>query len=377
MMQGYIRKPFTFDRVVRLILGLAIALVSFLVLKRLSSVLLPFFVGWLIAYMINPLVNFFQHRLHLRNRPLSVFVTLLVLLIAFSGIILFLVNPVSQEVQHAGDLIKRYLVDPQTQEWHLTFLPETWQVYLQAHFSYQELEKLLSSDTFMESISKMQPHFFNFLSGTFQFLISLFVVFVIFLYVIFILIDYEKITNGWSKIIPQHYRAFFEGLFDDLTQGMNRYFRGQALVACLVGVMCAIGFSVLGLPLAIIMGLFIGLLNMVPYMQWLGYIPVVLLFGLKSVETGQSFSLLFLGLLIVVLIVEGVQNIYLIPKIMGKVTGLKPALILLSLSIWGSLLGIIGMIIALPITTLMISYYQRYVLAAENEMHSTDVINEP
>jgi predicted PurR-regulated permease PerM len=82
-------------------------------------------------------------------------------------------------------------------------------------------------------------------------------------------------------------------------------------------------------------------------------------------------------LLIVVLIVEGVQNIYLIPKIMGKVTGLKPALILLSLSIWGSLLGIIGMIIALPITTLMISYYQRYVLAAENEMHSTDVINEP
>jgi predicted PurR-regulated permease PerM len=217
MMQGYIRKPFTFDRVVRLVLGLAISLVLFLVLKRLSSVLLPFFVGWLIAYMINPLVNFFQHRLRLRNRPLSVFVALLVLLIAFSGITFFLVNPVSQEVQHAGDLIKRYLVDPQTQEWHLTFLPETWQMYLQTHFSYQELEKLLSSGTFMESISKLQPHFFNFLSSTFQFLISLFVVFVIFLYVIFILIDYEKITSGWSKIIPQHYRPFFEGLFDDLT----------------------------------------------------------------------------------------------------------------------------------------------------------------
>lgn len=375
-MQGYIRKPFTFDRVVRLVLGLAIFLVAFLLLKRLSSVLLPFFVGWLVAYMINPLVDFFQHRLRLRNRSLAVFVTLLTLLSVFSGIIFLLINPVSQEVQHAGDLITRYLVDPQTQQWHLTFLPEAWQVYLQSHLSYQELQKLLSSGTFMETFSKMQPHFINFLSGAFQFLLSLLIVFVVFLYVIFILIDYERITNGWSKIIPQHYRPFFEGLFDDLTQGMNRYFRGQALVASSVGVMCAIGFSILGLPLAIIMGLFIGLLNMVPYMQWFGYIPVVVLLGLKSVETGQSFSLLLFGLLIVVVIEEGVQNIYLIPKIMGKVTGLKPALILLSLSIWGSLLGIIGMIIALPVTTLMISYYKRYVLAPEDSADSADATNE-
>ncbi len=376
MMPGYIRKPFTFDRVVRLVLGLAILLVVYFLLKRLSGVLLPFFVGWLLAYMINPLVDFFQHRLRLRNRALSVFVTLLVLFAVFAGIIFSLINPVSQEVQHAGDLIQRYLVDPQSQEWHLTFLPETWQVYLQSHFSYQELGKMLSSNTFMETFSKIQPHFINFLSGTLQFLLSLIVVFVIFLYVIFILVDYERITNGWSKMIPLHYRSFFEGLFDDLTQGMNRYFRGQALVASSVGVMCAIGFSVLGLPLAIIMGLFIGLLNMIPYMQWFGYIPVVALLGLKSVETGQSFSLLLLGLLIVVLIEEFIQNIYLIPKIMGKVTGLKPALILLSLSIWGSLLGIIGMIIALPITTLMISYYKRYVLASESMTDSPDATNE-
>ncbi len=375
-MPRYIRKPFTFDRVVRLVLGLAILLVVYFLLKRLSSVLLPFFIGWLLAYMINPLVDFFQHRLRLRNRALSVFVTLLVLFAVFFGIIYLLINPVSQEVQRAGDLIQSYLVDPQSHAWRLTFLPQTWQVYLQSHFSYQDMEKLLSSNTFMETFSKMQPHFINFLSGTLQFLLSLIVVFVVFLYVIFILIDYERITNGWSKMIPQHYRPFFEGLFDDLTQGMNRYFRGQALVASSVGVICAIGFSVLGLPLAIIMGLFIGLLNMIPYMQWFGYIPVVVLLGLKSVETGQSFSLLLFGLLIVVLIEEFIQNIYLIPKIMGKVTGLKPALILLSLSIWGSLLGIIGMIIALPITTLMISYYKRYVLANESTTDSPDATNE-
>jgi predicted PurR-regulated permease PerM len=53
---------------------------------------------------------------------------------------------------------------------------------------------------------------------------------------------------------------------------------------------------------------------------------------------------------------------YLVPKIMGKVTGLNPAIILLSLSVWGSLLGMVGVIIALPMTTLVISYYKRFVL---------------
>ena len=52
---------------------------------------------------------------------------------------------------------------------------------------------------------------------------------------------------------------------------------------------------------------------------------------------------------------------YLVPKIMGKITGLNPAIILLSLSVWGSLMGMLGMIIALPCTTLLLSYYQRYI----------------
>lgn len=374
MVPEYMKKPFTFDRVVRLILGLGVIVILFLFLKRLSGVLLPFFVGWLISYMINPMVDFVQIRLKIKSRVFAVFVSLIAILVFFAGLIYLLISPVSTEIHHASQLIQRYLIDPQTNEWHIPFLPETWQSYLQSHYSYQDIEKLLNSDTFMTTLSKIQPHFIHLLSGTFQVLINLMVVFVVLLYVIFILIDYQKISNGWSTIIPVRYRPFFEGLFEDVTQGMNRYFRGQALVSAAVGVICVIGFSILGLPLAILMGLFIGLLTMIPYMQWFGYIPVTLLLGLKSIETGQNFWLLLLGLFIIIVVEEGAQNLYLIPKIMGKVTGMKPAIILLSLSIWGSLLGIIGMIIALPLTTIMISYYKRYVLATEEE--STDVTTE-
>ena len=63
--------------------------------------------------------------------------------------------------------------------------------------------------------------------------------------------------------------------------------------------------------------------------------------------------------------VQGIQDLFLVPKIMGKAMGLNPAVILLSLSIWGSLLGIVGMIIALPVTTLLISYYKRFVINEE------------
>ena len=59
--------------------------------------------------------------------------------------------------------------------------------------------------------------------------------------------------------------------------------------------------------------------------------------------------------------VQLIQDMYLVPKIMGKITGLNPAIILLSLSVWGSLMGMLGMIIALPCTTLLLSYYQRYI----------------
>jgi len=114
--------------------------------------------------------------------------------------------------------------------------------------------------------------------------------------------------------------------------------------------------------MAIGLGLFIGLLNMVPYLQLLGFIPTIILAILKSADTGGSFLLIMLSALAVFAVVQTIQDTFLTPKIMGKVTGLSPAIILLSLSIWGSLMGIMGMIIALPITTLLIAYYQKYII---------------
>jgi predicted PurR-regulated permease PerM len=79
--------------------------------------------------------------------------------------------------------------------------------------------------------------------------------------------------------------------------------------------------------------------------------------------------MIMLGVLIVFAVVQLIQDTFLTPKIMGKVMGLNSAIILLSLSIWGSLLGILGMIIALPLTTLLITYYQRYIVKRKDKQH--------
>ncbi|MGN1213949.1 MAG: AI-2E family transporter, partial [Bacteroidaceae bacterium] len=172
-------------------------------------------------------------------------------------------------------------------------------------------------------------------------------------------------SQGWLKLVPRRYQSFANTLFSDLKQGMNAYFRGQMLIAFCVGILYCIGFTIIDFPLAIPLGILIGVLSFIPYLHALGLIPAFILCVLKSAETGQNFWLVILSAALVFIIIQIIQDALLTPKIMGKAIGLPPFLILLSLSVWGFLLGIIGMIIALPLTTIIFSYYKRYISKTE------------
>ena len=128
-----------------------------------------------------------------------------------------------------------------------------------------------------------------------------------------------------------------------------------------MGIMFCIGFTIMDFPMAIGLGILIGIMDLVPYLHTFALIPTAFLAMLKAADTGQNFWLVFglaVGLFIVVQIIT---DMVVTPKIMGKAMGLNPAILLLSLSVWGALLGFIGLIIALPLTTLLIAYWGRYV----------------
>lgn len=352
-------KPFTFDRVIRIIIAIAIVVGIVLLLNRLKSVLLPFFVAWLVAYLLNPLVEWNQRTLKLRKRIWAIFLTFAQVIVSFTLLGILIVPAVINEFQHFTHLITLYLSDGT----NIPMLPVVIQEYIRKYITLESITTILNEGYFSQFYATIIERINIIVTSSIRGVFAIFSWSIVLLYIFFILLDYQKIITGFGNLIPQRYRKTVVGIGNDVKESMNRYFRGQALISVMVGITHAIGFYIIGLPLAIPMGLFVGLLNMVPYMQIVSYIPALFLCILGAAG-GANFWVLG-GLTILVYVVcQIIQDAVLIPKIMGKITGLNPAIILLSLSIWSSLLGFIGLIVALPLTTLLLSYYQRYILSA-------------
>ena len=361
-----LQKKITFDSFIRGILsGIVIIGILYLV-NRLSGVLLPFFVAWLIAYLIYPMVTFFQYKLWLKNRVISIFAVMLVLICI--GILTFigLVPPIVEEFGKLKELLTDYFVEGSKQ----AAIPGTVANFIKEHIDMLKINEALNEDRIAQTIRDVLPQVWAIFTQSVNVVVSIFTSFIILLYTFFILLDYEAIAKGWIKLVPVKHRDTTIKIVNDVQEGMNKYFRGQAVVAFCVGILFSIGFLIIDFPLAIGFGLFIGLLNMVPYLQLIAFIPTILLALLKAADTGENFWWILFCAFLVFCIVQVIQDGLIVPKVMGKITGLNPAIILLSLSVWGALMGIVGMIIALPCTSLMLSYYQRYIHIKEKEFSS-------
>lgn len=367
------RKKITFDSFIRTVILGAIIIGILMLLKRLSGVLLPFFLAWLIAYLIYPLVSFFQYKLRLKNRIASIFCALFTLTIIGGAAFYLLVPPMVQEFLRVKDLLIEYFSTTHT----ASNVPTTLSEFIRQNVDMRILEQMFSQENILDALKVTVPKLWALVSESINLLFGFFTVFLILLYIVFILLDYESISQGWTHLMPKKYRHTVTGILNDVKDGMNRYFRGQALVALCVGILFSIGFLIIDFPLAIGLGLFIGALNMVPYLQIIGFVPTIMLAILKAADTGDNFWIIIASATAVFIVVQIIQDGYLVPRIMGKITGLNPAIILLSLSVWGSLMGMLGMIIALPLTTLMLSYYQRYIINQENIYQMELTENQP
>ena len=352
------QKKITFDSFIRSVVTVIVVVGIVMLLKRLSSVLLPFFLAWLISYLLFPLVKFFQYRCRLKFRIVGILCAFLTVGITLTGLMWLIIPPMIEEGIRVKDLLVEYVNNNES----LSNIPNLIEDYIHNHVSKDDIKALVTQEGFMENVKQAIPKVWEALIQSSNVLSCFLMLTMVLLYTLFILLDYEEISSGWVDLLPVRYRRFAVQLVSDVQHGMNLYFRGQGLVASCVGVLFSIGFLIIGFPMAIGLGMFIGLLNMVPYLQLLGFIPTILLAVIKAADTGESFWMIMLSALIVFAIVQTIQDTILTPRIMGHVTGLNSAIILLSLSIWGSLLGILGMIIALPMTTLLITYYQKYVV---------------
>ena len=347
-------RPFTFDRVVRMFLGLvALAGVIWLI-DTLEYVLLPFCFACLIAYILDPFVEFNRRINHLRGRALATMLTLIEVSLVIGVICYFCVPSIIEEIDQMKALIKGYSPDHVS----VPYIPSQVHEYIDRFLSSGNIKALLDSDnieSLLDKSSTLLSASIDFLKRTVQWLMT-------FIYVIFILLDYEQLMKGFRQLVPPKYRKIAYKIEDDVKTSMNHYFRGQALIALFAAVFYCIGFSVVGIPLSIVLGILVGVLYLIPYFQYITLVPVAVVCLIYSMGGEVEFWPVFGQCLLVYVISQCICDYVLTPKIMGKAMGLNPAIILFSLSVWGTLLGLIGMIIALPLTTLLLAYYQQYVI---------------
>ena len=356
-------REITFDRFIRGLMTIAGIIIAYLLINRLSGALLPFLIAWLFCYLVYPIVKFFQYRLRFKSRVLSIITVLLLVTGIMVGISFAVIPPIVNEVVMLKEFITNYLTSGST----ASNIPDVVNNFIREHIDMRQVEAYFSAERIGDLIKSGLPKLWRVVSQSFSLVSGVVAAFMVLVYVFFILSDYETLARGWIRLIPEKYRERVVGVARDVEESMSNYFRGQSLIALCVGILFSIGFLIIDFPMAIGFGLFVGLLNIVPYLQITSIVPMVFLALVKAANTGENFWWILIAAGIVMLVVQIIQETILIPRIMNKAIGLHPAVILLSLSIWGSLLGLVGMIIALPATSLTLSYYRRFLRKQEEE----------
>lgn len=361
-MSHFFRREFTFDRIARMLVLSVLILLIYVAVQAIWSVILPFLLAGIFAYVMMPLVRFFQYTLRLRSRGLSVILTLLLLGAVVYLAVIFIIPSINAEIEKTLQVIAGY---SSGQDILTMILPRNIRNYLNGGLRWGNFPQQLSLEKILENVKLLLDQVGGIINSTLS-IFSWGLVFLIgFVYFVFILLDFENLGRGFISLFPKTLRPTIRTISMDLDRYMNNYFRGQALVAMSVGILLSIGFNIIGLPLATAMGIFIGILNFIPYMQALGIIPLGLASLLMAAQTGENAFVCMLLAYGVLMVVQIIQDMIIVPRIMGQTMGMRPSLILLVLSIWGYLLGFFGMLIALPVTMFIYSLYMRYVLQDE------------
>lgn len=361
------KRVWTLDRVMRnLILVLGVGGLLW-ILNYLSGVLFPFFAAFLLAYILDPLVCKLQNKV--RHRIVAVVIVLVTMALILCASGYFFIPMVVGEVRHLGELIPKMFSDSAWVARISTFIPsDLWQSVREL-ISWDKIAVAMQSLDFWQSVQsvadRVLPSAWGILSKTSSVLVWLSGASVIFMYLVFIMLDMPKLRRGIANLVPRKYKEDASGFGKEVDRFMGNYFRAQSLVALSVGILYAVGFGAIGLPMGVAFGLFSGALNMIPYLQ-LTTIPLALLLAVVyALDKGMPFWEVALIVLAIYAVVQVIQDFFLVPKIVGSSMDLPPVGILLSLSIWGKLLGFLGLIVAIPFTCICLVYLEKIQKKAE------------
>jgi predicted PurR-regulated permease PerM len=340
---GELDRDFIARSVRRGIIIAVATVVALALLWLLKSALTPLAVAFVFAYLLDPLIDRFE----VRRVPRRVAILFLV---AISGALalgtaIFLVPKLLQEIANLAVKLPGYLdgalaaISPRFESWFGIAIPSSIR---------EGLESIKSGGVSvpLETLRRLIEQSVQSLTGTLGSLIGLLVIPVITYYA---LVEFDNIKVWFLKLVPVSYQEAVETKLSMINVLVSGFIRGQLIVAVLLGILYAIGFSFIGIDMAIGIGMVAGMLGIIPYVG--SAVALGLAAGLCLLQYGVDLHLLFVvGWYALVQTLEG---LLLTPRIVGRSVGIHPVAVIVGLLIGGDLLGFLGLIVAVPVTAIV------------------------
>ena len=348
----------------------AIAKTTGSALKWVGAILKPVIIGFIIAYLLFPMLERLEGLLW-KIKPLKKKKSVRGLAVALQGVIILvglfivvslLVSVITKQARAANseDII----------EGIKTYANSINELYREL---IDRLDKLninsaeinSSVDTFTNNLGKYMLNLSSQLGNLANNLKDgLATAFFALIFSIYFLLDMPKLKKYWGRvlgiILPEKVKTTLDTLIKDADKVFSGYIRGQAIDAFMVGVVVSIVFSIIGIQYAIVIGLLIGLGNLIPYMgPIVGYSSIVIV----GIATSDYKSMVIAA--IALLIIQAIDGNLIYPKLLSTSVNIHPMIVIISLTVGASIGGLVGMIVAVPTGALVKVWFERLVNIAE------------
>ena len=349
------------------------------VLDRLSPVLLPLAVAGILAFLLNPLVDFFEHKMsakvsrlfyNIRN-PKRVKAIILVFIIAVgivSTVTLVVLRTVVPDVIQLGKDVQIEQLEEGSRKWVIKHRESSWGKFMQ--LNEVDVERIDFQNIIQANSTRLEKLTSNGLADAISLIGMIAGMALVPVYVFYFLLEAQTIQRKWSDYLPLKESKFKEEavfVLESFNDCLVVFFRGQVLVAICVGLCLAIGFSIIGLPYGILLGLLAGIIGIIPYFGVIvSTVPVLLLslthgdqMSLFGTELGAYAPVASLGVCALVLFLE---KTVIQPKIIGDRVGMHPVAVIISVLMGTTLVGgVIGGLLAIPVAMALRAVLFRYV----------------
>ncbi len=309
----------------------------------LSPILTPFLVGTLLAYLTEPLVKkLIQLRL---SRKMSVSIVFLALFFMLSLLILLLIPVMGKQMDTLSVII------PKVIEW----LQDTILPWLKDNFGIDEgmisipTLKAVLSDNLGKASSAADWMVKAVVHSGAALLEWIFYIILIPVVMFYLLCDWVQFVKGIRNLFPRDLEPAFTKIMNECDEVLSAFFRGQLIVMVVVGTLYATGLTIIGLQVGLVVGVIAGIVSIVPYLGFIVGITIATIAAL--VQFGSFSSVLLVWLVFVV--VHVIENIFLLPNLMGNRIGLHPVAVIFAILAGGCLFGFLGVLLALPVASVI------------------------